>query len=68
MEVFLNHPGGLDMKPVDAYRWLFTADADNSSEGIFEIQNVMGSARLWHISRECHDCLSIVQVVFRFNW
>lgn len=31
-----------NMKPYDAYRWLFTTDADNSSEGIFEIQNVMG--------------------------
>lgn len=25
---------------IDGYRWLFTADADNSTEGIFEIQNV----------------------------
>ena len=29
-----------DMKPYDGYRWLFTTDGDNSSEGIFEIQNV----------------------------
>jgi starch-binding outer membrane protein, SusD/RagB family len=35
---------------IDGYRWLFTADADNSSESIFEIQNVddgMG----WGITR-----------------
>lgn len=25
---------------INGYRWLFTADADNSTEGIFEIQNV----------------------------
>ncbi len=29
-----------NMKPYDGYRWLFTTDGDNSSEGIFEIQNV----------------------------
>jgi hypothetical protein len=30
----------LNMKPNDAFRWLFSVAGDNSPEGIFEIQNV----------------------------
>ena len=49
---------------IDGYRWLFTADADNSSEGIFEIQGV--NDRLgWGTSRG--NVMTVYQTVREYT-
>ncbi len=49
---------------IDGYRWLFTADADNSSEGIFEIESI-NDLRPWGQSKG--NVMTVYQTVREFT-
>jgi len=48
---------------IDGYRWLFTADADNSSESIFEIQSVNDGLG-WGVTRG--NCMTVYQTCRKY--
>lgn len=49
---------------IDGYRWLFTTDADNSSESIFEIQSVNDGLG-WGVTRG--NCMTVYQTCRKYT-
>ncbi len=49
---------------IDGYRWLWTVDGDNSSEGIFEIQSVNDLLQ-WGYTRA--NCMTVYQTVRQYR-